>query len=273
MVRKTLIAASLALLAIGGARPSSADARFLESYGEIFGARTIIGRPNDARPKDAIHGQEDGEDARTSAFFISPFYHNRGYGGGFRRETFAGATLGYAGAIGDRNPYQIWSSLYSYNLHGPVDNRFGFDVGGKFTLWQPANENLPVVSFVGQYRDIDLFGFNRLDLLVALDQRITNNLFLTGNIGWGRGDVAGAGDVDDLIAGVGLTWRAAPRLSFSADYLIDNDVDGEDRWTLSGAYALNEDLAVRLGGGKHETFFGNVIWKFGGRRGGGAAQK
>jgi hypothetical protein len=261
MVRKSLVAVTLALLAFGAGRPAAADQKFLEPYGEIFGARTLLGSPNDLRPRDAIQGQEE-VGGRASAFIVNPFWRVQGFPGGGRATTLGGS-LAYAGQVGANNPFQLWSNLYAFNPHGPVSTRFGFDVGGKLVLWQPANVNLPVVSGFAQYRNIDLFGFNRIDAGIALDQRITDNIYLTGNVGFGYSDFDFTPSTTDVVAGVGLTWRVSPRISFSGDYVISNDVDGEDRWSIAGIYAVNQDLAVRLGGGKRDTFFANATYKFG----------
>jgi len=279
MVRNSLIAASLALLVAGAAGPVRADAKFLEPYTDIFGARTFLGSPTDTRPKDAWQNQESGEgNARSSAFIIAPFGRFQSGRGAFLPYTAAGGTVGWATNSLRGHPLEISANLYDFNPHPAfgfnLDHRLGVDGKLKFVLWEPRQSGLPVISLVGRFRHLDNL-LDRYDAVLAFDQKITNDLYFTGNLGYGRNDFRGVfrgvRDVDGFVAGAGLTYQIHPKLSFSANYVPTVVIDGEDLYGFSAVYAANRDLAISVGGGKHVNFYGQISYKFG-PRGGGAAQ-
>ena len=72
MIRKSLLAASVMVLALGAGKAASAEPVFLEPYGELNSARTFSSSPADSRPKDALQGQNSGEGAKANSFIISP---------------------------------------------------------------------------------------------------------------------------------------------------------------------------------------------------------
>jgi len=264
MIKKTLIAATLALLAAGTAQPAQADATFLEPYGNTFTARPLLALPGDTRPTDAFTGQASRVEDPTQRLFVSPFFRIASFPGLGGRDIDVsqyGAGIGYANTTA-RFPFLVTASFFNTNIDVDGlgdDNAFSFDVTGKIVLWNPS-PNLPVASIVGRFQNYDDIG-QRYDVLLALDQRVTRDVFLTANLGYASFDPEFFQSQEDFVARFGATWRASQRLSFSFDYTLDNDVDGEDFWTLSGTWAANESIAVRFGGGKHETFFGNLIWK------------
>jgi hypothetical protein len=73
MVRKTCLAAGLALLALAASRPAEAHPRFIEPYGRLWQARTFLCTPVDKRPKDALHAQASRIDDPRQRFIVSPF--------------------------------------------------------------------------------------------------------------------------------------------------------------------------------------------------------
>lgn len=276
MVRKTLLVASLALLAAGAGRPAGADPVFLEPYGEIYSARTFAASSTDGRPKDAVQGQGAGEEAKPSSFIISPFYRTTSLPGTFDDIgiTMWGGSLGYASGLNGKHPWSLVGSVFNTNSEfGPDDDdSFSFDLTGKYILWQGADPDTLVVSLVGHYLDISDIG-RRWDLLLAADHQIMKNAYVTVNAGYGNFDFDGGfggGEFDDFRFGAGLTWMFSPRFSVSGNYVIKNEADqlssnsfsGADQWSLSAAYAFNEKASVRVGGGKYETFFGNINYKF-----------
>jgi hypothetical protein len=273
MVRKSLIVASLALLAMGGGRAAQADPVFLEPYGELFSARTFSPSAGDPRPKDAFQGQGAGEEGKASSFVISPTFWMTDIplGGGLSTDVMIwGVTLGYAASMGD-HPWSITGTILDFDVDppGPGDaNNIGFDVAGKFTVWQPA-ANLPVVSLVGRYMGV-INQFHRWDVGVAADQKITNNVYGTVNLLYSRFNFNGGGSFDDFKPGLGLTWSVSPKLSLSGNYIFNNDADslqsisatGIDTWSIAATYLFNDQASVRFGGGKHETFFANLNWRW-----------
>ncbi len=263
MFKKTLLAASLALLAVGVAQPAKADATFLEPYGNTFTARPLLALPGDTRPTDAFTGQASNTEDPTQRFFVSPFFRlsSTPFGGGDIDSTQLGVGVGYANT-GVKFPFLVSASFFNTNvdIDGVGENdAFSFDVTGKIVLWH-KQASLPVISVVGRFQNYDDVG-QRYDVLLALDQKVANSLFVTANVGYASADPELAASTEAVVARFGATYRASQALSFSADYTLDNAVDGQDFWTLSGTWAANKDIAVRFGGGKRDTFFGNLIWK------------
>lgn len=263
MLRKTLLAASLALLAFVAAKPASATPTFLEPYGDIFGARTFLGSSADTRPKDALQTQEPNKENPTRRIIAQGFIRDSDLfflgGGGFA----------YADSSNPRNPWSINVNIFNASPDGFGSDEVGFDVNGKFVLWQPTSPNLPVVSVVGRFMRVS-DRFDRFDALIAADQRLTKELYLTANLGYGNVDFdfQNVNSVDAFVPGFGLTWIVSPKLSVSANYIVDNaaevfhDGGGGDFWSASATYTFNRTVAVRAGGGKHGTAFLNLIGKW-----------
>jgi hypothetical protein len=256
MIRKTLLAATIALATAGIAGPAAAQSPiFFEEYGDIFGARTFLGSSADARPKSALQDSESKVENPASRWLISPTYRRSDVGPG--DVSLFGIGVGYASAGNPRHPWSVGVGYFNTDFDfGQFDFDVNtFDLGAKYVLWTPESNNLPVVSLIGRYQIVDEGVDDRIDILLAADQRLSDNLYLTGNLGY-------ADQFDsDFQAGFGLTWRASRQLSLSANYVVDNDVNGEDFWSIAATWAASRDLAVRLGGGKHSTFFINGLWK------------
>lgn len=273
MVRKSLLAASLAVLAMGAGRAAQADPVFLEPYGELYSARTFAPSAADTRPKDVLQGQGGGENAKGSALVISPTFWTTDVplGGGFDANLMLfGMSFGYASAMGS-HPWSVTGTVFDLDVDnpGPADfNQVGFDAAGKFVLWQPAG-NLPVVSVVGHYMALPNF-FHKWEATLAADQKIIDKVYATANLGYSRTDFNGGGTQDDFKPGLGLTWAISPKLSLSGDYIFNNDADtfqtisatGIDTWSVNATYAFNEQASLRFGGGKHSTFFANLNWRW-----------
>lgn len=269
MLRKSIVAAALMLTSLGAVRPASADLKFLEPYGGIYSGRTLLGSPLDSRAKDALQSQPSTPAGARQRFVISPlFAHSDDHGG---EVTSFGGTLAYANSVNPGHPWQIQGSGLNNHVTvggaGRADIR-QFDFTGKFVLFQPRKENLPVVSFVGRYADFDALG-DRYDLLLAADHAIDRRLFATANLGWSRSYCDPCESSSALIAGFGATYVVSPKLSISADYTVSNDVDGTDLWTVAASYNLGRNSLVRLGGGKNGTLgqnrglvFLNYVLKF-----------
>jgi opacity protein-like surface antigen len=272
MLKKCLLTAALALLAVGVGKPAAAAPVFLEPYGELFGARTHLASWEDARVVDALAGQDSRSADPEERFAVSPF---------FRRMTLRVpgpdadvVLLGIGVAYANINmPDHPWSVNLNF-LHGNIDtggfdrSSDGFDLNGKFVLWQPENRWLPVASIVGRFQTLDGIG-DRWDVLLAIDQQIHRRLFATANIGWSwvSFDAGGISDRDDYTAGLGVTWAVTPRISISADYQFDSDTEhlygvGGDWWSLSASWAIDRTSSIRVGGGKGNTWFANYIAKF-----------
>ena len=274
MVRKSLLVATLAVLAVGGGRAAQADPVFLEPYGELFSARTFQASPNDPRPKDAFQGQRAAdEEGNPASIVISPSFWltDIPLGGGLSTDLMLyGLTFGYASGIGN-NPWSLTGTVFGLDIDPPGAGdatAIGFDVAGKFVVWQPA-DNLPVVSLVGRYMGA-INQFHRWDVGVAADQKITNNVYGTVNLLYSRFNFNGGGSFDDFKPGLGLTWSISPKLSLSGNYIFNNDADslqsvsptGIDTWSIAATYLLNQQASIRFGGGKHETFFANLNWRW-----------
>src|SRR5436190_2022117 len=99
---------------------------------------------------------------------------------------------------------------------GGDSTQFGFDGVGKFTVWGGYRKDYayvgPVISIVGRYRDIDRFQ-KRYDVLVAADQQVTRNLYVTGNAGYANQNPDFGSSTDDFVFGFGATWVPMPRWS------------------------------------------------------------
>lgn len=246
------VAAAVALLSAGGA-PAHADPKLTEPYGSLFSARPPLPLPGDARPQDALQAQSDPSNPPTRRLTVSPFVVSDS------DATAYGVGFGYASAHCPRHPWSVGFRYFNTEPDGGGDFDT-VDLDARLVLWNPADANLPVVSIVGRYQDYDDRG-ERVDLLLAADQKLTQELFATVNLGWAD-HVDGVGS--DFVGGLGLTWRTPrlPRLSLSADYVLDNNVDGEDFWTVSARWALDQTSSVRLGGGKHGTVFANYTAKW-----------
>lgn len=260
MVKKIVIVGALALLAAGGARPAAADDKFLEPYLELFGARTILASPADGRAKDALQGQASKVEAPKRRFAVS-FQANRADNDGFQTLGYGGG-LAYADVSNARHPWQV--SFAGFGVHTDVgaaeSDDSGFDIGIKYVVMTPPDTRLPVLGLVMRYQDEPFFGGqHRFDVLLAADQKLSRDAFLTVNAGWGR--VTG-GVGADFVAGVGATWRASRQLSVSAEYEIDNDLEFEDEWSIGATWAFDRMSSVRLGTGKHGLVFGNLTMKF-----------
>jgi len=266
MVRKLVLAGALVALAFGVGRPAAADPKFLEEYGDIFGARPLLDT-GDTTPLNALQGQA--EKGKDLSFFVSPFFRRMDVPGG--DVWLAGGGVGVNGGTTGAHPWQVYADFF--NTRGEPDfgdsfDRFGWDVVGKFGVWDLSKKArkgfAPVVSVFGRYQDIQSFG-HRWDVGLAVDQKVANTVYLTGNLGWAEGHPRHFGSQSDIVPGVGLTWAPMRRVSLSADYVVDNDVDGGDSWSVNAAYKFGRDLSARIGGGEHDTLFGNLIWRFGAR--------
>ena len=251
-MRSLTVTLSACLIA-AAATSAHADPKFLEPYGQLFSARPALAAPGDDRPKDALQGQATKVEDPARRLLVSPFLWNNDdvttYGIGFQ----------YASVHQPQHPWSVGFAYYNSEFDGGGSSDT-VDVNAKLVLWRGEKSCLPVVSLVGRYQDYDDFG-ERADALLAVDQLLTRELFATANLGWAD-HIDGAGS--DFVAGFGATWRPAcyPKLSFSADYVLNNDVDGEDSWSLSALYALDRTSSVRVGGGKHGTVFFNYLAKW-----------
>jgi hypothetical protein len=275
MVRKCLLAASLALLAIGVGRPAAADPKFLEEYGDIFGARTLLQTAEDTRPQSALMSPY--YEGRNHLLVVSPFYRHWDMGGSADANIFGGG-IAWAQGTRSQNPWEVNLNFFDTNVNLDRDshfkkssrsddfNSFGWEAVGKFTIWGGYKDEYaytgPVVTLVGRYREMQDLA-NRFDILVAADQRVTRSLYVTGNLGYGRLSPDVGDNADDVILGFGLTWVPAPRVSISGNYVVDNNVDGQDFFSLMAAYDVNDNLAAQLGFGKHGSIYANAFWRFG----------
>jgi len=254
-----LIAASLALLAVGACNPAKADT--LGEYGDIFGARTSKASPADGRPTSALSAEKKSDGGEL---VVSPFYRQSNSQGLLTRQ-YGGALEWNGGS--DRHPFSIEGDFFNTHFEAgdATLDRFSWAGQGKYVFWQPASKSLPVVSIVGRYEHINGLG-NRIDLAAAADEQVTKNIYVTANLGWGHNeDQDGGHSTNDFVPGFGATWHSSrwSHLSISGDYVLKNDVDGRDFWSVSAAYALSNRTAIRVGGGKENTFFGNLYWKWG----------
>lgn len=264
---KSPITAALALLAAGICGPASADLKLFEPYGGIYSARTFLGSASDTRPKDAVQNQTPKGGAANHGFAISPlFADSNGRGTDL---TSYGGTIGYANSRSPRHPWQIQGEALNNDVR--VRRGVGTDIlqlglTGKYVLFQPEDEDLPVVSFVGRWVNYEAFG-QRYDLLIAADQKVGRRMFATANAGWAS--ISCDCSHTAMVAGLGLTYVVSPRLSLSGDYTLSNAVDGSDLWTVAASYAFSRNSILRIGGGKNSTLgqnrgliFANYVFKF-----------
>jgi len=262
MLKNTMIVAALGLLALGVGRPAAAQTTFLNEYGLLSGGRVAQGVKDTPVPKNALQGQRIADEPKNIFLFS----------GGFSRQDIGSGDVmswgGGIGLIGTQNPDHPWQltlSASNTNLDGGGidDDFFGWAVGGKYTISQPSGTDLPAISAVATFSDVNGLG-ETLFLGAAADQKITPSLYLTGNLGWLHAENGNA-NANGLFGGVGATFTSGrwPRLSLSGDFLFENDVTGEDLWTVAALYAVNDNVAVRVGGGKHNLVFANIYVKRG----------
>lgn len=259
MVRNTLIVASLALLAVGVGGKAQAD-----PYVSIFSARPDLASPKDTRPQDALQSQASKVEAPKSRLLVD-FFGGRSstshtdftqFGGGFA----------YANVATESHPWQLGTSFFTTNVSpdaAPDADFFGWNINGKFVVWNPAKANLPVVSLIGSFTKVHDNG-EISDIVLAADQKLTKDIFATVNLGWSNFDSQFGGGDSDFRPGIGATWHPSglKRFSLSADYVFKNDVDLEDTWGISALWAVDKTSSVQLSGGKHELFFGRYVAKF-----------
>jgi hypothetical protein len=263
MVRKSLLVASLATLALVTGRPASAAPTFLEPYADIFGARTFLASPTDKRPKDVLQTQPSKKENPERRFLVHGFARDND------RYLLAGGGVGYADVSRPNNPWSVNVSIFNMDPDGPGRNEVGWDITGKLVLWTPDRDNLPVVSVIGRFIDLKR-QVERFDILLAADQKITDDLYLTVNLGYGHNDfdVRGVPSVGAFVPGFGATYRLSPRLSVSGNYTARNAAEvfhgrrGEDFWSAAATYTIDRNFAVRAGGGKHNTVFAQLIGKW-----------
>lgn len=242
-----------ALIAIAQTGAEAAPV-FLERYGHLFAARPALVSPQDTRPRDALQSQSSRVESPSSRLVLSPFVRDDD------RTSFFGGAGAFASVA---NPAHPWSVEFTYSRLG-LDGGESYDTlsaAGRVVLWQPADPRLPVVSLVGSYFDPDDLG-RRWDLLLAADQKVSDTLFFTANLGYGRSNFGLGRWESDFVPGFGLTYSPCPRFSLAADYLVDNDVDTGDAWSLSAIYAFDSTSSVRVGGGKHGLVFANYLAKW-----------
>jgi hypothetical protein len=262
MLKKTLITVALGLLALGMGRPAAAQATFLSEYGLLEGARPAQAVADNDQPKNALQAQNLG-DAKT-AWILGGFYNRQDVPGG--DASLWGGGLGLVGLQNPRHPWQLSFSAFNTNLDaGPVDDDFfGWSVAGKYVINLPAHGKDPIFSVFGRYSDLDDLG-ETINFGLAVDQKVTPSLYLTGNLAWLH--ASNGADENDLAGGIGATvtssrWR---KLSLSADYSFENDITGDDAWTVSAIYAPSNNLAFRVGGGEDSLIFANIYFKRGGK--------
>jgi len=255
MVRKTCLAAGLLLLGLAAGRPAQAHPRFYEPYGRIFGARTFLCTPVDKRPKDALHAQRSRLDDPRQRLIVSPFFRDDD------TSTQEGIGVGYANAKNEWHPWGVQASYFHGDLDHFSENFDGFEVNGKYIVWQPANPHLPVVSVVGAYINFAQLG-DRYDALVAVDQCLTKRLYVTGNAGFAHLNNRHGDDHSAFQGGLGLTYVIRQNISVSGDYIFANAVEGGGVWSLSAIWAIDSDWSLRGGGGQQDLAFFNVTRKF-----------
>ena len=251
-----LVWPAIAAVIAGAPAVASADARFLEPYGELFQARTFLASPQDDRPKDALQSQPSGADAPRSRFLVTPFVRDSD------REFKPGIGFGYASNGFPRHPWEVGFTYFSWQVPGRRGSFDTLEAGGKIVLSQPKRADLPVLSLAGWYTDPEELGY-RVNVAVAADQKISREIYATANLGWAHQTGLGS----DFVSGFGATYHPSrlPRLSLSADYVPRNNVAAEDLWSVSALWSFDRTSAVRLGGGKHGAVFANYYARFDGK--------
>lgn len=247
--------AVVVICAVTFSAPASAAPAFLERYGNLFAARPALTAPGDSRPQDALQAQENRVETPASRLVLSPFVRDDD------RTGFFGGGAAYANVSNPRHP---WSVDFIYSRLGIDGSGEDFDTlsaSGRFVLWQPADPRLPVVSVVGSYFDPDDLG-RRWDVLLAADQRVSDQLFATVNLGYGRSNFRLGEWESDFIPAFGLTYSPCPRFSLAADYGVDNNLDTRDTWSLSAIWAFDRTSSLRIGGGKDGLVFANYFAKW-----------
>jgi hypothetical protein len=89
-----------------------------------------------------------------------------------------------------------------------------------------------------------------------------NKLTLTANAGFAVAEPKTGESVDDIKLGAGLSYDLRDNIGFSLDYTLDNDVDGEDDYSLSIYQALGDDGELVYGAGKHGVIFASYKLNF-----------
>jgi hypothetical protein len=254
MIRKTILALGALVLAATAApaRAEQATTSLFENYVDLFGAGTF-------------HEQRDG--GKRGTFLVGGEYlrHTLPLPGVFEIDTqFYRGAVGYA-----QDRWQIGASFGNVDLEldpvGLDNDEFVWTIHGKYVVWR-GKDGKTHVSLAASYQDFES-DFNRVDVVGILEHAFTPEISATANIGYGLVEPDGSGsDVDDLVAGIGVTFvpRSAPRWRFSAEYVFDNDVNllsgtsGGDQWNVKLGYRASKNILIYVGGGQHDRYLGGV---------------
>lgn len=223
-----------------------AEPVFLDTYGGLHSARSFLRSPGDERPLDAWQSWGEPDSTPAHRFLAGLFYRDDD------RFTMPGGGFAVAGRVGRVG----WSGDFFYGRLDPAGAPGTFDtlgVSGRLLLWEPPSADEPVVSLVGSFFDPEDLG-RRWDLLLAADQRLNQSAFATLNVGVTQGNFGLSGTQTDLSVGLGATWVLRPGLSLSGDYVFENDVRGDDGWSVSATWAFSSGGSLRLGGGEERWF-------------------
>lgn len=251
-MRKTILyAGALSAVLALSAVPARADgfgAQYLEVYPDIFGARTLLGNPNEdgVRSGFSFKASEGGK----GTIVVAPIY--RGQFEGANVNLYGGA-LGYVGQAG-KNAYQLTLDIAGADFQGG-DTEMAYGAALKVVVSDTGAKNQPAISLFTRWRNVTDNG-QQWDFGLAADQELSQNLYGTINLGYSTFE---GGGFSDFNPAVGATYLVNDRLSISANYQFDSDVLGTDFWGIQANFQLKENQVIRIGGGKAQTYHAALI--------------
>lgn len=255
MIRRTMAALSLGLLAVAAQPASATERNLFEPFNNTHSARTF----HNQQPKQGGKGTiwlggeyqsssiPDGNGTDDSI----DFQHYRG-------------GIGYA-----QDRWQIGASFGNLNVDGEgfEDDRFVWDVHFKANFWRSQN-NRSNLAAIFNYRNF-ADQAERFDGVLAGEHRFGRDFSGVVNIGYGKTKYEFGGDGEGFVGSVGFIWHPANwrRFTLAADYTLGNEVDvltgnnfneDYDNWSVKAGYFVTDNIQLTAGGGKRQNFFVGV---------------
>lgn len=168
----------------------------------------------------------------------------------------AGAVFG--GRMSFRRPVTLSASYLRILPDGDGADLNRFGLTGNATVAAGNGWGVALVADFWTIDDVAQSG----RALVAAERALFGGLAAALNAGWATVDRESSADADDLVAGVGLSYKIPDLpLAIGADYSIENDVDGNSRWSISLMHQLTRvlpDSRLKLAAQRNDTYVASL---------------